>query len=116
MWKCKVCGAEVEDDSWQECWNCSNDKELADEKTKTAKDDFQKYLHKKQEIAKNLECVRCGSNLLFLGTRRLHEGPKLGFWFGNLGEVFVNRVSLDQFYCQNCGKVEFFLEGIKDHN
>lgn len=116
MWRCKVCGARVDDDTWETCWNCSTAKDISGDKLQDAKGNFQTLRDEKQEIAKNLKCVRCGNNLNFLGTRKLHEGPSWGFWLGNLGELFVNRMSLDQFYCPKCGKIEFFLEGVNEEN
>ena len=56
-----------------------------------------------------MECVRCQTPLRYLGSKRLHEGTNWGFWLGELGEAFIKRLALDQFYCPNCGKVEFFM-------
>jgi len=110
MWICKVCRFEIEDDSWKVCWNCGNEKDISDEKLKTAREELRNYQNQKQQIAETLQCVRCGSRLRFLGTKKFHEGASWGFWLGNLGELLVNRVALDQFFCPRCGKVEFFLE------
>lgn len=51
--------------------------------------------------------------LRFLGTKRFHEGKRqLGFWLGNVGQLFVNREAFDVFACPTCGKVEFFVDGL----
>ena len=58
-----------------------------------------------------LKCMRCfDSNMIFNGTERFHVGSNSApFILGNLGELFVNKQIFDQYYCPNCGKVEFFF-------
>lgn len=56
-------------------------------------------------------CVRCHSQLKYVGTKRFHEGARWGV-LGDLGELFVNREGFEVFVCPRCGRVEFFLEGI----
>ncbi len=56
-------------------------------------------------------CLRCEAELEFLGTKEFHEGARWGF-LGDLTELFVNRERLDVYGCPNCGRVEFFLDGV----
>ncbi|MEM7013871.1 MAG: hypothetical protein AAF585_20610 [Verrucomicrobiota bacterium] len=63
-------------------------------------------------LARFQKCLRCDSKLEFAGRRSFHEGAKMGFWFGDLGELFVNRESFDVYVCQSCGKVEFYLTDV----
>ena len=56
-------------------------------------------------------CVRCEGELKFLGTKEFHEGARWGF-LGDFTELFVNRERLDVYACPNCGRVEFFLDGV----
>lgn len=58
-----------------------------------------------------MHCVRCATNLDYVGTKRFHEGSRWGV-LGDLGELFVRRESFDVFVCPRCGRVEFFVEGI----
>ena len=59
------------------------------------------------------ECLLCGQVLEFLGTKNIHEGSRgWGFFLGDLGELFTNRERLDVYACPDCGKVEFFLDGV----
>ena len=62
---------------------------------------------KKDQIA----CIRCKTNLKYIGTREFHEGTRWGV-LGNIGELFVNREKLDVYVCPHCGRVEFFLDGV----
>lgn len=51
----------------------------------------------------------------YAGIRKFHEGAKLGFWLGDLGELFIKREHYDTYICPNCGKLEFYLDGIGDN-
>lgn len=60
-----------------------------------------------------LMCPRCDTEMRFGGTKKFHEGSfDWGFWLGDLGEMVIHRESIDVYVCPECGKVEFFLEGI----
>jgi Zn finger protein HypA/HybF involved in hydrogenase expression len=56
-------------------------------------------------------CPRCDVALEYGGTRAFHEGTRWGV-LGNLGELFVNRETLDVYICPRCGRIEFFVNGI----
>jgi len=60
---------------------------------------------------KPIVCLRCKTNLAYVGTREFHEGERWGI-LGNIGELFVNREKFDVYICSHCGRVEFFLNGI----
>ncbi len=95
MWKCKKCGEEHEN-QFDSCWRCGGTESGG-------------LLSGKGP--KPLKCLRCFTRLDFFGTKRFHEGTRLGF-LGELGELFVNRESFDVYACPHCGKVEFFLDGV----
>lgn len=62
-----------------------------------------------------LYCLRCQTELNFLGTKKFLEGSRgWGFFFGDFGELLVNREHMDVYWCPSCGKVEFFLDGVGD--
>ena len=103
MWNCKVCGAVTEDDSWNACWKCS-----------TAKDASEAAIHEAQErIGKATKCLRCKNAMEYAGTKRFHEGSRIGV-LGDLAELFVGREAYDVYFCTHCGKVEFYIDGIGD--
>lgn len=102
MWRCNACSTVVEDDTWEACWKCSTPRDSGEEQVKEIQ----------EAIARFEKCLRCESKLEFAGRRKFHEGAKMGFWLGDLGELFVNRESFDVYVCQNCGKVEFYLTGV----
>ncbi len=65
------------------------------------------------ESPKPLVCPRCGSQMFFAGTKKFHEGSfDWGLWLGDLGEMFTNREHLDVYVCAECGRAEFFVEGL----
>jgi hypothetical protein len=58
-----------------------------------------------------MTCARCEQELDYVGTRRFHEGTNWGV-LGEVGEFFVKREAFDIYVCPNCGRVEFFVNGI----
>ena len=62
-------------------------------------------------LQKNLTCSSCKVTLAYAGTKKFHEGTRWGL-LGDLGELFVNKETFDVYYCQSCGKVEFYVDGI----
>lgn len=65
------------------------------------------------EVPPPLMCPRCDTEMRFAGTKRFHEGSfDWGFWLGDLGELFTNRERFDVYVCPECGRVEFFVEGV----
>ena len=97
MKNCPNCKAEVED-VFELCWNCNY--------SFTAKE-----IVNIKEIARagdrELECLRCGTPMMFTKTYKFHEGARTGIW-GAIGELAVNRETFDLYLCPRCGKVEFF--------
>ena len=89
MWKCQVCGEEIED-QFDSCWKCAE---------KTAP----------PEIAQPdpLECLRCENSMDYLGTKSFQE-------WGFLGRLGIDREHFDVYVCSHCGHVEFFVDGIGD--
>ena len=58
-----------------------------------------------------VNCLRCDRLLTFVGTREFHEGPGGGL-FSDLTELFMKKEKFDVYVCQNCGHVEFFVNGV----
>lgn len=95
-WTCSNCSTFIDDDTFEVCWNCSCEKG----KSKPP-----------QALSNKIpDCIRCQTNLTFIGSKSFHEGTRWGV-LGDLGEFFVNKENLDMFACKSCGKVEFFIEG-----
>lgn len=84
MWKCQVCGEEIED-QFDSCWKGA-------EKTVIAGD----------EQADPLECLRCESNMKYLVTKSFQE-------WGFRGRLGIDREHFDMYVCSHCGHVEFFV-------
>lgn len=105
MWKCAVCDAEIEDDTWQQCWSCMTDRDMPAEEAQQLKKKLSAPIDSK------VQCLRCDYPMNHAGTRQFHEGSRWGA-LGDLGELFVNRETFDVYYCPKCGKVEFFVDGI----
>ncbi len=60
-----------------------------------------------------MTCPRCDHGLEYVGTKKFHEGTRgWAFFFGELGELFVNREHFDVYVCPRCGRVELFVDGI----
>ncbi len=58
-----------------------------------------------------MKCSRCETDIEYVGTKSFHEGTRWGF-FGELGELFVNKERFDVYVCNRCGRVELFVDGI----
>lgn len=98
---CPNCKAVVED-NFDVCWNCNFS--FVENKVVDFRD---------TEIKGNrdLDCLRCKTNMNYAGNYFFHEGPKVGV-FGVLGEAFLSRISFDIYVCPECGKVEMFIPSI----
>ena len=72
MWNCKVCEAVIEavieDDSWDNCWKCSASKNLLESEVE----------ERRNHLEKSMSCLRCDSEMKYAGTKRFHEGTRLG--------------------------------------
>ncbi len=61
-----------------------------------------------------LRCPRCERALEHKGTRKFHDGDGSSA-FRALGELFdEEHDSCDVYVCPECGRVEFFVNGIGD--
>jgi hypothetical protein len=110
--KCPVCEVNSEHESSARCTYCGCPANSTAEEV----DRRRHALELKVARGGRLTCLRCDSKLKFYGTRYFHEGEgHPSFWFGNLGELAVNRVVLDAYGCQVCGKAEFFIDGVGEH-
>jgi len=63
-------------------------------------------------MTKTIQCPNCGTSMMFLGTKKLHESGGWTDWLGEYGKLFEGREKFDIFCCQSCGKIEFYMEGI----
>ena len=95
-WQCQHCNTSIEDDDFEVCWNCNSEKGAAEPASSA-------------EVPAP-ECLRCNTQLSFIGTKNFHEGARWGV-LGDIGEFFVNKENLDMYACKSCGKVEFFIAG-----
>ncbi|USD36178.1 hypothetical protein [Ferrimonas sp. SCSIO 43195] len=94
-WKCQNCSTEIDESSFEVCWNCGCERG---------------QLKPAESKAQALKCLRCESAMLMLGSKEFHEGTRWGA-LGNFAELLVDKQALDMFACESCGKVEFFLPG-----
>jgi hypothetical protein len=58
-----------------------------------------------------LLCFTCLIPVEPMGTKRFHEGTRWGV-LGQLGELLINRMHFDMYYCPRCGRVSAFVENI----
>lgn len=99
MWKCSKCG-ELMEEQFDSCWKCQAPR-TAESKAEV--------LPTPNPVA----CPRCTTKLDYAGTKGFHEGTRWGL-LGELGELFVNREHFDIYVCPRCGRVEFFVGGIRE--
>ena len=110
MWTCKICDAEVDEDTWQTCWRCSSPRDLAESQVENLRDNY------REKINTVLHCLRCKAQMKHVGTKRFEERNafELSFAFFDLSDVFSSNPRYDIYVCPNCGKAEFFVDGIGD--
>ncbi|MEM7164612.1 MAG: hypothetical protein AAF581_04070 [Planctomycetota bacterium] len=53
------------------------------------------------------DCYRCGVKLRYMGSKKFHEGPRLGV-LGDLAELLVNKEALLLYSCPQCRRIEFY--------
>ncbi len=99
MWTCSNCG-EQHEAQFAACWRCSTPNPAQPERDIAP-----------PVTTSPLRCLRCPTDLEFVGTKKFHEGTRWGL-LGELGELFVNRERFDVYLCPRCGRVEFFVDGI----
>ena len=105
MWTCPKCGERV-DDNFSRCWNCQTDHP---ENVLMSEGNTEGINLQSGNNSESIVCLRCSTELEFMGTKNFLEGTHWDAWFGDL---FINRESLDVYACPRCGRVEFFVEGI----
>jgi hypothetical protein len=100
------------EDNFDACWNCQTTKAGRRPALKPSADDTVDNRLKAlvNQRHKPMKCLRCSGNLIHAGTKKFHEGPNLGV-LGDLGELLVERESLDMYVCKTCGHVELFAFG-----
>ena len=104
-WICPTCGEQVPSD-WAICTQCGYDPVARAGSAKVADPVADAY--------PPASCLRCSSVMRSMGQLRFHEGTRAWpFLLGELGELLVNRESFETFICESCGKVEFFMPGVR---
>jgi predicted RNA-binding Zn-ribbon protein involved in translation (DUF1610 family) len=98
--ECPRCRTEIEP-GFDVCWKCGYNL--------YGKNDDQQQT---TALACDLPCLRCGTQLVYTGNYKFHEGTRWGF-FSNAFELLVNKVSLDTYLCPKCGKMEFYDPNIR---
>jgi predicted nucleic-acid-binding Zn-ribbon protein len=68
---------------------------------------MKKRQNKQEETKVGISCLRCGTELMYAGKFKFHEGTRWGF-VGGIFELAVNREPFDVCKCPKCGSVEFF--------
>jgi len=60
-----------------------------------------------------LRCLRCHSEMRYVGTKRLQDDARWGT-FSQLGGLFKGQdyENLDAYVCSKCGRLELFVNGI----
>ena len=56
---------------------------------------------------RDMNCLRCGSSMRFLGSEQLQLG-KAGLFIGVLSNIFSGALEVNIYQCTKCGKLEFF--------
>ena len=106
MWICKVCDSEVEDDTWEACWRCSSSRHLNEKEIAELRVGYQR------KTSAELYCLRCHRLLVHAGTRSFRDDDLLSIKF--LGYEMNRSERYDIYVCKNCGKAEFFVDGVGD--
>lgn len=106
MWTCKICDHQVEDDTWETCWHCSRSRDLSEEEVAELRQSFEKKANAK------LFCLRCKRLLAHAGTRAFRDDDLMSIKV--LGFEMNRSDRYDIYICQNCGKAEFFIDGVGD--
>jgi hypothetical protein len=81
MWICPKCTEEMEP-GFDTCWNCGTSR------TGEENPDFEPEEVPIGATGRDVECLRCGRALDYLGLKHFHEGARWGV-FGDLGELLV---------------------------
>lgn len=106
MWTCPKCGERL-DDGFDACWNCGT--------TPGGESDpgFEPEDVPVGATGRDVDCLRCGRALDFMGVKYFHEGTRWGL-LGDLAELLVRKQGLELYVCDGCGHVELFTAG--DHH
>jgi hypothetical protein len=104
MWTCPKCSEQLEDD-FDNCWNCGTDTSGAENPG------FEREEVPAAARGRDVDCLRCGRSLDFLGIRNFHEGARWGV-LGDLAELLVRTEGFEVYLCSGCGRVEFFAHGV----
>ena len=59
-----------------------------------------------------MPCLRCGEDMVFMGTKKFPEGTDWSNWIGEWGTLLNRKESFDVLGCTNCGKIEFFYKNV----
>lgn len=122
MWQCIKCREEVEEE-FDVCWNCGTSRDGTEDPEFRRADDVaaasrtQAAAEQQPAVTGQPEqnpifCPRCDRKLDFIGTKNFHEGTRYWDFMGGLWELFKNREHFNVYVCPQCGRVEFFLDGV----
>ena len=62
---------------------------------------------------KNVTCIRCQTNLTFIGRKKIQLG-KTGWILGDLPNLLAGALEVDIYTCSDCGSIEFFQPDYED--
>jgi hypothetical protein len=101
MKNCPNCVVEVPTE-FDVCWKCNYD--FLAEKVLQPQTESEPV---GKGHALSLKCLRCETDMKFVGKKKFHEGNRYGVWSESWSHR-IDRTVLNMYKCSNCGKVEFF--------
>lgn len=75
-------------------------------KTKEEEDEKKRELRQKRITGK--KCLRCGGEMLNMGSMKLKLGEET-FFFSDLNRLISGSMSVEVLRCEGCGKAEFYI-------
>ena len=56
---------------------------------------------------KDMECLRCGKQMIFIKRESLQLG-RTGWFLGDLSNLLAGALEVNIYMCEGCGKIEFY--------
>ena len=64
-------------------------------------------------MMRNLKCLRCGNDMLFLKQEKLQLG-QTGLILGDWPNLIAGALDVEIYGCHKCGKLEFYMPGFPE--
>jgi hypothetical protein len=97
MKNCPNCQSEVPTE-FDICWKCNYNFKTENIIEREVESEGKKEPYQ----IKKLKCLRCESNMKYIGVKKFHEGKRHGI------EFMIKRTVVNMYQCTRCKKVEFF--------